>query len=143
MLIGEYTHNLDIKGRISIPVKFRSELGSSAIVTRGLDNCLFIYPKGQWEIMVEKIASLPVSSSKARAFSRHMLSGAMEVEIDKLGRMLVPGFLRDFAGVKKETVLAGVNDRIEMWSKKAWDEYRKTTEAEVSTTAEDLSELGI
>jgi len=143
MLIGEYTHSLDAKGRVSIPVKFRSELGSSAIVTRGLDNCLFIYPKGEWEIMVEKIANLPVSSSKARAFARHMLSGAMEVEIDKLGRCLIPGYLRDFAGVKKETVLTGVSDRIEVWNKSSWDSYRKTTEKDVNAIAEDLGELGI
>ncbi len=143
MLIGEYQHNLDPKGRISIPAKFRGVLGSSAIVTKGLDSCLFLYPKGEWEKMTEKIASLPVSSSAARAFSRLMLSGAMEVEIDKQGRALLPSYLREYAGIKGETVMAGVLNRVEIWNKPAWGEYTKNAEANSSDTAEALAEWEI
>lgn len=143
MLIGEYQHNLDPKGRISIPAKFRNELGSSAIVTKGLDSCLFLYPKGEWEKMTQKISSLPVSSSNARAFSRLMLSGAMEVEIDKQGRALLPAYLRDYAGIKGETVMAGVLNRVEIWNKPAWGEYTKIAEANSSNTAEALAEWEI
>lgn len=143
MLIGEYQHNLDSKGRISVPVKFRTELGSSAIVTKGLDSCLFLYPKGEWEVMAQKLSSLPVSSSNARAFSRLMLSGAMEVEIDKQGRALLPSYLRDYAGIKGETVMAGVFNRVEIWDKQAWREYSKNAESRQSETAEELAQWEI
>jgi MraZ protein len=128
MLIGQYIHNLDAKGRISIPVKFRSELGSSAIITKGLDGCLFVYPKGEWEVMAQKIAHPPVSSRSAQALSRLMLSGAMEVEIDKLGRALLPGYLRDYAAIDGEAVIAGVYNRLEIWDKDAWTTYIKEAE---------------
>ncbi len=143
MLIGEYQHSLDSKGRLSVPAKFRSELGSSAIVTKGLDSCLFLYPKGEWEKMTQKLASLPVSSSNARAFSRMMLSGAMEVEIDKQGRALLPAYLRDFAGINGEAVVAGVLNRVEIWDKQAWASYSKTAEKSSSETAESLAEWEI
>jgi len=143
MLIGEYQHSIDSKGRLSVPVKFRTELGSSAIVTKGLDKCLFLYPKGEWEVMAQKLASLPVSSSNARAFARMMLSGAMEVEIDKQGRALLPGYLREYAGVKGETVMAGVFNRVEIWDKPAWTEYSKNAESHSSETAETLAEWEI
>ena len=143
MLIGEYQHSLDTKGRISVPVKFRTELGSSAIVTKGLDSCLFLYPKAEWEVMAQKLASLPISSSNARAFSRTMLSGAMEVEIDKQGRALLPAYLRDFAGIKAETVISGVFNRVEIWDKKAWGEYSKDAQAHANENAEALKEWEI
>lgn len=140
MLIGEYTHNLDTKGRISIPAKFRAELGSSAIVTRGLDKCLFLYPKGEWESMANKLASLPVSSSSARSFSRMMLSGAMEVEIDKQGRALLPSYLREFAGIKGNVMVTGVFNRAEIWDKHTWESYSKSASTEAEANAEKLSE---
>lgn len=143
MLIGEYQHSIDTKGRVSVPVKFRTELGSSAIVTKGLDSCLFLYPKGEWEVMAQKLASLPVSSSNARAFARMMLSGAMEVEIDKQGRALLPAYLRDYAGIKGETVMAGVFNRVEIWEKKAWGEYSKSAQANSTENAEALKEWEI
>ncbi len=143
MLIGEYHHNLDSKGRLSVPVKFRSELGSSAIVTKGLDNCLFLYPKGEWEKMTMKLANLPVSSASARAFSRMMLSGAMEVEVDRLGRALLPAYLREFAGIKGEAVLSGVYNRVEIWDKKAWSDYSKQAEASSAENAEKLADWEI
>jgi len=140
MLIGEYKHSLDGKGRLSIPVKFRSELGSSAIVTKGLEGCLFVYPKESWDIMAQKLSNLPVSSSNARAFSRLMLSGAMEVEIDKLGRALIPGYLREYADLEGEVVVNGVYNRLEIWDKKAWTTYSKDAEGKSSEIAESLTE---
>jgi MraZ protein len=140
MLIGEYTHNLDAKGRISVPAKFRSELGSSAIVTRGLDKCLFLYPKAEWEAMAVKLANLPISSSSARAFARMMLSGAMEVEIDKQGRALLPGYLREYAGVNGSVMVTGVYNRAEIWDKKTWEAYSKEASLENESNAEKLTE---
>ncbi|HSX42001.1 MAG TPA: division/cell wall cluster transcriptional repressor MraZ [Candidatus Saccharimonadales bacterium] len=143
MLIGEYHHNLDSKGRLSVPVKFRSELGSSAIVTKGLDGCLFLYPHSEWEKMTTKLANLPVSSASARAFSRVMLSGAMEVQVDKLGRALLPAYLREFATIKNEAVLNGVYNRVEIWDKKTWANYSKQAEAASTENAEKLAEWEI
>lgn len=140
MLIGEYKHSLDGKGRISVPAKFRSELGASAIVTKGLEGCLFMYPKSQWELMASRLSNMPVSSSNARAFSRLMLSGAMEVEIDRLGRALLPGYLREYAGLEGETVVTGVYNRVEIWDKKSWTEYSKNAEKNSADIAETLSE---
>ncbi|MFW5888317.1 MAG: division/cell wall cluster transcriptional repressor MraZ, partial [Patescibacteria group bacterium] len=107
MFIGEYNHNLDTKGRLAVPAKFRNMLKKGAVVTKGLDNCLFLYPKERWEKEAEKIANLPISQSKARAFSRHMLAGAMDVEFDNQGRVTLPEYLRKFAGLKKKAVIAG------------------------------------
>jgi len=143
MLIGQYTHNLDAKGRLSIPVKFRNELGTSAVITKGFDGCLFVYPKGEWEITAQKIASQPVSSKNARAYSRLMLSGAMEVEIDKLGRALLPSYLREYAGIDGETVMAGLYNRVEIWDKKTWEQITKDAEARSTDIAEELTEWEI
>jgi len=143
MFLGEYQHNLDSKGRLSVPAKFRNDLGASAIVTKGLDGCLFLYPKGEWEMMANKLAALPVSSSKARAFARMMLSGAMEVEIDKLGRILLPAYLRDFSSIEGEAIVAGVFNRIEIWNKTAWSDYSRESETNSSANAEELKEWEI
>jgi len=143
MLIGEYTHNLDAKGRFSVPAKFRAELGSSAVVTRGLDKCLFLYPKAEWEAMANRLASLPISSSSARSFGRMMLSGAMEVEIDKLGRALLPGYLREYAGIKGSVVVTGVFNRAEIWDKQTWDAYSNEANASAEANAEKLSDWEI
>ena len=143
MFIGEYQHNLDAKGRISMPVKFRANLGSSAIVTKGLDACLFVYPKEEWQKMTDKLAQLPVSSSSARSFSRMLLSGAMELEFDKQGRAVLPSYLRDYAGLKNEIVAAGVLNRVELWDKEAWSLYSEETETNASENAEKLAEWEI
>lgn len=143
MFIGEYHHSLDSKGRLSVPVKFRAELGSSAIVTKGLDACLFVYPKEEWLKMTEKLAQLPVASSSARSFSRMLLSGAMEVEIDKQGRALLPAYLRDYAGIEGDVVATGVLNRVELWDKLAWSDYRKNSESNASDNAENLTEWNI
>lgn len=143
MFIGEYQHNLDSKGRISIPAKFRSELGSSAIVTRGLDSCLFIYPKSEWEETANRLAQLPYTNANARAFSRMMLSGAMEVEIDKQGRALLPGYLRSYASLIDQIVSAGVFNRVEIWDKQKWQEYSQQSESQAANIAEQLTEWRI
>jgi len=141
--IGEYNHNLDDKGRLAIPVKFRADLKKGAVVTRGLDNCLFLYTKTEWEKLAEKLASLPFSQSKARAFSRLMLAGAMDVSIDKQGRVVLPEYLRQFASFKKSVVVAGLYNRLELWNKEAWEKYKEQTEKESSEIAEQMGELGV
>ena len=143
MLIGEYRHNLDAKGRLSVPAKFRSDLGSAAIVTKGLENCLFLYPREEWEKVMEKIANLPLASASARAFTRMMTSGAMEVEIDKLGRTLLPAYLRDYASLEGETVLAGVLNRVEIWDRASWERYSLDTQTRSSDLAEELKDWEI
>ncbi|MDD3434677.1 MAG: cell division protein MraZ [Parcubacteria group bacterium ADurb.Bin305] len=143
MLIGEYHFNLDNKGRIAIPVKFRSNLGEEAVITRGLDNCLFLYPKKDWEQLAEKIKNLPLSQADSRAFARLMLAGAMMVGLDVQGRILIPDYLRQYANLKKKIVIVGVYNRLEVWDEDAWLNYKKQTEKESGDIAERLSELGI
>jgi len=143
MFIGEYAHNLDEKGRLAIPVKFRRDLSKGAVVTRGLDNCLFLYTKTEWEKLAEKLSVLPISQSNSRAFSRLMLAGAMEVEIDKQGRVVLPEYLREFAGLKKNIVLAGLYNRAEIWDEEKWKTYKTQTETNSNEIAEKMAELGI
>ncbi len=143
MFIGEYAHNLDEKGRLAIPVKFRRDLSKGAVVTRGLDNCLFLYTKTEWEKLAEKLATLPISQSNSRAFSRLMLAGAMDVEIDKQGRVVLPEYLRVFAGLKKNVVLAGLYNRAEIWDEEKWKTYKSQTETNSNEIAEKMAELGI
>ncbi len=143
MFIGEYTHSLDAKGRVALPVKFRQKLGEGAILTRGLDRSLFIYNKNDWDALAQKLMALPLSQSKARAFSRLMLAGAVEVEFDMQGRILVPEYLRAYAGLKKAAVFTGVYNRIEIWDEQSWKTYKSHTEASSDDIAEQLGELGI
>lgn len=120
MFVGEYTHNLDPKGRLAIPYRLRRELEVGAVVTRGLDGCLTLYTKDEWDRLASRIAALPLSDPKARRFSRFFLAGAVEVEFDKQGRILVPGYLREYAEMASEVVIAGMYNRIELWSKARW-----------------------
>ena len=143
MFIGEYSHNLDDKGRMAIPAKFRRELAKGAVVTRGLDNCLFLYTKTEWAKLAEKLAALPISQSNSRAFSRLMLAGAMDVELDKQGRVILPEYLRKFASIKKTLVVAGLYNRLEIWDEELWNKYKNQTEAESGTIAEKMGELGV
>ena len=143
MFIGEYTHSLDIKGRVALPAKFRQKLGEGAIITRGLDHSLFIYNKSDWEALAQKLIALPLSQSNSRAFARLMLAGAMEVEFDNQGRILVPEYLRQYAGLKKQAVFAGLYNRIEIWDSESWRTYKTKTEASSDDIAEKLGELGI
>ena len=143
MFIGEYNHNLDSKGRLAVPAKFRKLLKHGAVVTRGLDNCLFLYPKKQWEALAEKLSKLPISQSKARAFSRLMLAGAMDVEFDNQGRITLPEYLRKFSNLKKKTVIAGLYDRLEIWDELVWEKYKTGAEKQSNDIAETLGELGV
>lgn len=143
MFIGEYAHNLDDKGRLAIPAKFRRELAKGAVVTRGLDNCLFLYTKTEWAKLAEKLAALPISQANSRAFSRLMLAGAMDVELDTQGRAILPEYLRQFANLKKSVVIAGLYNRLEIWDQENWSKYKGTTEAESGAIAERMAELGV
>ncbi len=143
MFIGEYVFTIDEKKRVSIPVKFRKELGKKAVITRGLDNCLVLYPLKVWEKVAKKLESLPLSKPDARAFARILLSGAVNVELDKLGRILIPDYLKEFAQLKKNVVLLGLSNRIEIWAKELWQEYKQKREKEIENMAEKLEELGI
>ena len=142
MFVGQYTHNVDTKGRLAVPAKFRVEL-KKAVVTKGLDNCLILYPKQEWEKIAKKLADLPISKSRARAFSRLMLAGAMEVEVDSQGRIIVPEYLRKFAGLKRRTVVAGLYNRLEIWDEDAWNKYRLETEKDSNDIAEALDDIGV
>jgi MraZ protein len=143
VFIGEYSHNLDEKGRLAVPKKFRADLSKGAVVTRGLDNCLFLYTKIEWKKLADKLATLPFSQAKARAFARLMLAGAMDVGVDKQGRVMLPEYLRSFAGLKKQVVVAGLYNRLELWDQKNWEAYKTKSEKESENIAEDMFELGI
>jgi len=143
MFIGEFKHNIDEKGRLAIPVKFRSDLAKGAVVTRGLDNCLFVYSLDEWEKLANKLSNLPISQAKARAFARLMLAGAMDVVPDKQGRINLPEYLRQYAGLNKSVVVAGLYNRLEIWDSVTWDKYSKDTEQSSTDISEKLAELGV
>ena len=143
MFIGEYSATLDDKGRVSIPVKFRPALKSKVVVTRGLDNSLFLYSLDEWKKLAEKLASLPISTANTRAFSRLMLAGAMDCEVDKQGRIIIPTYLKEFAKMGKRVVVAGLYNRIEIWSEELWSTYKSQTEAASNAIAEQLGNLGV
>lgn len=143
MFIGEFHHTLDEKGRMSVPIKFRAALAEGAVVTRGLDHSLFLYRKAEWEKLAEKLGAVPLGQSDTRAFARLMLAGAMEVEVDKSGRVLIPEYLRVYAGLRKNTVVAGLFNRMEIWDEETWSAYASKTEAQGNEIAERLSGLGI
>ncbi len=142
MLIGEYQHTVDPKKRLSLPSKFRKELGKTVIITRGLDQCLFIYAPGAWKKLTEKFAELSLGSIDTRGFNRFMLSGAVDTEVDGAGRILIPDFLKDFAGLQTDVVVAGIGNRVEVWDKKRWDEYKKHIETDANQIAQKLGEIG-
>lgn len=142
MLIGEYTHTIDDKKRIALPKKFRKQLGSSVVVTHGLDNCLFLYTLKEWKTIAEKLGSLGIGQADTRGFNRFMLSGATEISVDSVGRILIPEHLRDFAGVKSKVVFAGVHNRIEIWNDKTWTAYKKRVLKNADQVAEKLGEIG-
>ncbi len=143
MFIGEYTYKMDDKKRLAVPSKFRESLKKKAVITRGLDSCLFLFSMQEWKNIAEKISKLPFGQHDNRGFSRIILSGAMEVEFDSLGRIVVPDYLKEYALLKKETVVAGLYNRIEIWDKKLWDDYKNKTEKELGNIAERLKEFGV
>ena len=141
MLIGEYEHSVDVKGRLIMPSKLRDEIGYKFIVTKGLDGCLFVFPLKEWEIFQEKLRALPVSDKNARNFTRFFFAGAIECEIDKQGRFLVSSNLREFAGLDKDVIIIGMNSRLEIWSKEKWQQCDENISAD--EIAEHMTDLGI
>jgi len=143
MFIGEYHHSIDDKGRLAIPMKFRGDLAKGAVVTRGLDTSLFLFPKEEWDKLAEKLAGLPLGQSNSRAFARLMLAGAMDVEVDKQGRVVLPEYLREYASLSKQVVVAGLYNRLEIWNAEKWQTYKTSIEQDVGGIAERLGELGV
>lgn len=143
MFIGEHQHIIDDKSRVIMPSKFREDLGYNFIMTKGLDNCLFVYPKEEWMVLEEKLRSLPLTNRDARAFVRFFFAGATECTLDKQGRVLIPSNLREHAKLTKEAVIIGVATRIEIWSKKEWDTYNDDDSLSYDSIAEKMAELGI
>lgn len=143
MFIGEYTHSIDDKKRLSVPAKFRKVLGKKAVITHGLNRCLAIYSAKEWAVFAEKLAKLSMGRAEDRGFSRFMLAGAYDVEVDSIGRVLVPENLRAYAGLGEKVVLAGVYDRIEVWDDAAWKSYKASLEAKADEVAERLGESGV
>ncbi len=140
MFLGQYSHSVDVKGRLAIPAKFRTEL-KKAVVTKGLDNCLVLYPKKEWDKMAEKFSSLPITKSNNRAFTRFMLASAMEVEFDKQGRIILPEYLREFAGINKNAIVAGLYTHLEIWDEDKWKAYSAEAAKNSGEIAEALEGL--
>lgn len=139
MFIGEFLHSIDEKGRLAVPIKFRPDITDGAIVTKGLDGCLFLYTRTEWDKLVQKIKSTSdISQSNARAVSRLMLGGAIDLVPDKQGRINLPKYLINFAGIKNNVIVTGLVDRLEIWDSKTWEEYKKNTEKDVEKMAEQL-----
>ena len=138
MFMGEYNHTIDVKGRLIMPAKFRETLGDKFIVTKGLDGCLFVYPKSEWSLFEEKLKVLPLTNKDARQFTRFFLAGAAACEVDKQGRILLPQVLRDFAQLEKEVVLIGVANRVEIWSKINWEQSMSTYNDDMNEIAEKM-----
>lgn len=143
MFMGEYQHSVDKKGRIFIPARFREGLGDHFVLTKGLDGCLFAYPRPEWEALEQKLKSLPLTRSDARAFVRFFFSGAAECEVDKQGRILIPGHLREFAGLERDVVVIGVSSRVEFWSRDRWYEYSSNAATSYEDIAEKLVDLDL
>lgn len=143
MLIGQYNHTIDPKKRLSLPSKWRSELGEKVIITAGLDKSLFVYTINEWNIISEKLANLPLTSVEGRSFTRYMLANAYEVEIDSAGRILIPENLKTLAGLVDKVVLAGMHKRIEIWSEDVWNSVMQAAVADVDNLAGKLGELGV
>lgn len=143
MFIGEHFHTIDDKGRLSIPAKYRRELAKGVIVTRGLDHCLFLYPRNEWENIARKLAALPLAQKKSRAFTRLMLAGAWDAKLDSQGRVIIPEYLRHYSSITKQVTVAGLYNRIELWNEDAWQTYKQQTEAASDEIAESMAELGI
>lgn len=143
MFIGEYQHSIDPKKRLAIPSKFRSDLKSKIVITRGLDKCLFIYPLKVWEELASKLGNLPVGESQTRSFIRLMLAGAVDVDVDKQGRILIPDYLKSYAGLSRNVIIAGLYNRLEIWDESRWVSYKKNAEKNTDEIAEQLGKLGV
>lgn len=143
MFIGEYTHTVDEKKRISLPAKFRKNFGKKLVATRGLDQCVFLYKEDEWSKISDKIGDLGFGQADTRAFNRFIFGGAVELEVDAMGRILIPDFLRDFADLKSKVVFAGVYDRVEIWNEKRWEEYKEKVGKQADMVAEKLGQVGL
>ncbi len=143
MFIGEYQHSVDPKKRLALPSKFRKELGTRVVVTRGLDKCLFVYPLKTWKELAEKLGTLPMGQSSTRSFVRLMLAGAIDSDVDSQGRILLPEYLKEYAGLGRSVTVAGLFNRLEIWDEKKWKSYRNKAEESSDKVAEQLGELGI
>ena len=143
MFYGEYQHTLDAKGRLIVPSKFRDGLGEKFIVTKGLDNCLFVYSLDEWSNLETKLKLLPFTDKDVRAFSRFFFAGAAESEIDKQGRINIPQNLRDYAGLEKDVCVIGVSTRVELWDRAKWESYAGDDNVSAEQIAEKMSMLGI
>jgi MraZ protein len=143
MLIGQYEHTIDIKKRLALPSKFRGELGDKVIITKGIESCLVVYTEKEFKIMSDKISNLTLTQSEARSFTRTMLASAMEVSFDKLGRILVPEYLKKYANLNKNVVICGLSNRLEIWDTESWNAWTKEAEKGVSDIVSKLGGLGI
>jgi MraZ protein len=143
MLLGEYNHTLDDKNRVSLPAKTRKILGKKIIITRGLDRCLSVYSTAEWKKVTDGLSALPFNQSDSRAFSRFLVSGAEEIDIDSAGRILIPDFLKQYAQLGNKIIIAGVRNRLELWNEDTWKTYTTDVEQNIETLAEGLNQLGI
>ena len=143
MLIGEYEHSIDTKGRLIMPAKLKEDIGEKFVITKGLDGCLFVYSQSEWKLFEDKLRAFPLTNKDARALVRFFLAGAMECEIDKQGRFLIAANLREFAGLEKEVVVIGVLNKIEIWSKEKWLKYSEEENNNADEIAEKMANLGI
>jgi MraZ protein len=143
MLIGEYKHTIDDKNRMSFPIKFRKEMGKSVVVTPGLDKCLFIFTMAEWSRISSRLAEASMLSADNRSFNRYLLGGATQVGVDPQGRILIPDFLIDRAGLKTKVAVVGVHTRVELWDQTLWDTYKKSVEAKADSLAEKLGGVGV
>ena len=143
MLIGEYEHSLDVKGRLILPAKIREDMGDKFIVTKGLDGCLFGFSQNEWTNFEEKLKTLPLTNKNARDFVRFFLSGATECEIDKQGRFLIAGNVREYANLEKDAIIIGVGTRIEIWNREKWKSYNSDENISADEIAENMTMLGI
>ncbi|TZE81943.1 division/cell wall cluster transcriptional repressor MraZ [Calorimonas adulescens] len=143
MLIGEYRHTLDSKGRIIIPAKFRGELGEHFVMTKGLDGCLFVYPLSEWQSIEDKLRKLPMNKKDARTFERFFFSGAVECEMDNQGRVVIPQNLREYAGITNEVVIIGISTRVEIWSQDKWENYNNESDYTYEDIAERLEDIDL
>jgi len=143
MFIGEYHYFIDEKNRLAMPVKFRPQFKKGAVITRGVDTCLFVYSREEWGKLADKIAKLPINQAKSRAFARLMLAGAMDTTLDTQGRINIPDYLKQYAALNKKVVVTGLYNRLEIWDEEKWKEYKNKSEKESENIAEALGELGI
>jgi len=143
MLIGEYTHRIDPKKRLAIPARFRKELGEKAVITKGLDQCLVLYPLTEWEKVAEELSKLPTGKSENRNFVRDFFSKATDVELDALGRILIPEYLKALADLREKVVIVGIYKRLEIWNEEKWNDYKTRVEKQTDVLAEKLGELGV